>query len=328
MEQILHRLSEAIRSAIIGTEARRKSIPHVLHDLTRLETRPMCLKELAYGWCSAIYENRRSLADWKGLLLTSLEIGFRHLDPQDRHIIPTLTHTEHHPKMIDIVLGSQESESIADLLHAWSIGRFPYISLGTCTEHLVCLHNLVPFSSRLRRLVIRSVSLVGYRGFERVGVERFVGLLNHLHVTVEDMVYRSEWLRLLLVTLQTSEAAQRLSHWYWELLAELTIPWSLQQRLGVAYNPQTVTFLAEAQEWNKLECWMGIVWALWPPEAGGITEEDLGRSILLLFRQRPGAFEKLQQWMERWSQSGDKSIPESFQRICGQAQEIAQRDTP
>ena len=227
-----------------------------------------------------------------------------------------------------MVFGSQESEAIADLPHAWIIGRSPFISLGNFTERLVCLHNLVPFSSRLRRLVIRSVELIGYEGFERVGVERFVELLNHLRVTVEDMYYRSEWLMLLSVTLQTSEGTQHLSHWYWELLVELAISWSLWLRYDVTYNPQIMKSLAEAQEWSKLECWMETVWILWPPEADGITEEDLGHSILSLFRQRPGAFEKLEHWMERWSQTNHKSVPESFQRICKQAQEeIAQWDT-
>jgi len=326
MEKILHQLSKAICSAIVGTEAQRKFVPRALHGLIELDTRPMCLTEIAYDWCSAICENRQSLGDWEGLLLASLEIGFRHLDPQDLDTVPMLTHTEHHREMADVVFKSQKNEAIADLLHAWIIGHSLLPSLATCTERLACLYNFVPFSPRLRRLVIRSVELIGYGGFERVGVERFVGLLNHLHVTVVDMDYQSEWLGHLLATLQTLEGAQHLSHWYWELLAELALSWSL--RLNVIYDRRIVTFLAEAQEWRKLECWMGIVWVLWPPEDGRTMEEDLGRSILLLFRQRPDAFQKLEQWMERWSEIRNKNVPESFQRICKQAQEAAQRGTP
>ena len=295
MEQILHQLSEAIRSAITDTETQRKFIPHVLHDLIGLETRPICLTEIAYGWCSVIYENRESLEDWKGLLLASLEIGFRHLDPQDWPTSHTLTHTEHHPEMVDVVFGSQNSEAIADLLHAWTIGHSLSISLDTCTERLVCLDDLVPFSPRLRRLVIRSVELIGYGGFERVGVEGFVGLLNHLHVTVEDMDYQTKWLGLLLETLRTPEGARHLSYWYWELLVELTVSWSPWPGQDVTHNPQTTMFLVKAHEWSKLECWMGVVWILWPPKTE--EEDDLGRSIPLLFRQRPGAFRRLEQWM-------------------------------
>ena len=135
----------------------------MLHGLIELETRPMCLTETAYDWCSVICENRESLGDWEGLLLTSLEIGFRHLDPQDRHTVPTLTHTERHLEMADVVFRSQESEAIADLLHAWTTSTTPaHTLLNTCTKHLLALHNLMPFSSRLRRLAMRSFELIGY----------------------------------------------------------------------------------------------------------------------------------------------------------------------
>ena len=63
MEKILPQLSKAIRSAIDDTEAQRKFIPHVLRDLIGLETCPVCLTEIAYDWCSAIYENRLGLGD-------------------------------------------------------------------------------------------------------------------------------------------------------------------------------------------------------------------------------------------------------------------------
>ena len=325
MDKIIHRLSRVIRSVICGTEAQRGFIPHVLHDLIELETRPMCLTEIAYDWCSVICENRRTLWDWEGLLLTSLEIGFRHLDIQDTRTAPTLTHTEHHPEMVDVVSGSQNSETIADLLHAWTIGYSLQVPPDTCTERLICLHSLVPFSPRLRRLVIRSVELIGYEGFEGVEMERLVELLDDLHVTTEDTDDDSEWLWLLLEALRTSEGIERLSHWYWELLVELALFWSQPLTNDFTYNPQVITFLTEAQEWTKLEFWMGTVCILWPLEADRITEGNL---ILPLFRQRPGAFEKLKQRMEQWSRVRRENIPESFQRVYKQAQEVAQRDTP
>ena len=230
--------------------------------------------------------------------------------------------------MADAVFGSQKIEAIADLLHARIVCRPVCSPSGILVERLVCLHNLVPFSPRLRRLVIRSVELIGYGNFEGVGVERFVELLNHLHVTVEDMDHQSKWLELLLETLQTPERAQHLSYWYWELLVELATSEQLLSTSGAAYYPEITAFLTEAQEWNKLECWMGTVWTLWSPEADGITEEDLCHSIHLLFLKRPGAFQKLKQWAAQWSQRFNENIPESFRRICERAQEAVQRDTP
>lgn len=90
-------------------------------------------------------------------------------------------------------------------------------------------------------------------------MERFVRLLNHLRITFEDTVSRSEWVRLILETLRTSEGVQHLSHWYWELVVELAISQSLWQMHGITYNPQTTAFLVEAQEWTKLECWIGTI---------------------------------------------------------------------
>ena len=291
----------------------------------------MRLATMAYEWCSVICENHQRLGDWEGLLLVSLEVGFRHLDFRRKYIDANLIHTEHHRKLVDVVFRGQMSEAIADLLHAWTAqGAFyepAYTLLGNCTGHLVNLHNLVSFSPRLRRLVIRSVELIGYRGFEGVGVGRFTELLNHLHVTTEDIDDRFRWAYLLLDTVDSSEGAQHLSHCYWELLVEFAT-WLTHALRKIPYSPQTATFLTETQDWSKLECWMGVVWMVWPPEAGGIAEEDLCHLTLLLFRQRPRAAQRLEQWMEWWSQQRGRDIPESFRRICGQVREAIQRDTP
>ena len=279
-----------------------------------------------------IYENRQRLGGWENLLFTCLEIGFRHLDPQSPFIGARLSHTEHHRGLVDVVFKGQETEAIADLLHAWTTrddsSEPAYALLDLCTGHLVGLHNLVPFSSRLRRLVIRSVELIGYGGFEGVEVERFIQLLNHLRVTVKDMDRNHVWTRLLLDILKSSEGAQQLSHWYWELLVELAILVSPWLKGKIAYSPEITTSLVGAEEWSRLECWMGTVWLLWPPGADGMTEEDLDRPMLLLFRHRPGAIQKLEGWMERWSKECGEDVPESFQRICEQARGATQLDAP
>ena len=325
IERILDRLSGAVLSAINNTETRRL-IPNVIDDLIKMETRPERLANIAYKWCSGMYEIHQGFEGWEELLFNFLEIGFRHLNPHNPYIEPPLVHTEHHQGLVDIVFKSQKSEAIGDLLHAWTTEPGPpHTLLRLCTGYLVGLHNLAPFSSRLQQLIIRSVELIGCKGFEGVGVERFVELLNHLHVTVKDTNNPHRLAKLLVETLQTSEGVQRLSYRYWELLVELTILLPKWERYGLAYSPQITTFLTEAQEWSKLECWMGIIWMVWPRGAG-VAEEDLNRLMLLLFRQRPGAFQKLEKWMEQWGQKNDEDIPESFQRICKQAQEAAQRD--
>jgi len=227
--------------------------------------------------------------------------------------------------LVNIVFKSQGGEAIADLLCAWTLeteySKPAYTLLGLCAEHLVGLHNTVPFSPRLRRLVIYSIAFVGYEEFKRVGVEGFVGLLDYLHVEVEDISVGYDWARLLFDTIQSFEGIQHLSHWYWELLVELLVSLPSDRQLEITYDPWTTISLTEAQEWGKLECWIGTVWMSCPPGADGVAEEILDRAMVLLFRERPGALQKLEQWMERWSQQHGNDIPDAFQRLCRQAYE-------
>ena len=277
-----------------------------------------------------MYGNHQRLKDWEGLLLICLEVGFRHLDPWQRYTNISLTHTEHHQGLVGVAFKSQKGEVIADLLHAWTSedhfsGPADTLS-GICTSLLAGLHNLVPFSTRLRRLVIRFVEIAGYKEFEGEGVEKFIELLDHLRVAVEDMGWEYNWVLLLLDVIRSSEGIQYLSHWYWELLVELKISnprWLISRFL---YRPTITKSLIEAQEWGKLECWIGIVW-MFSNSRGvvGVTEEDLESSMLLLFRQRPGAAQKVEGWMERWSQERKEDVPESFRRIFERAHGAARR---
>jgi len=147
-------------------------------------------------------------------------------------------------------------------------------------------------------------------------VEGFFKLLDELQVNKEDPG-KVEWSRLLLDTVQSTEGAQKLSYPYWELLVELAVShWCWLE--GSTYNPQTIISLKEAEEWDKLEYWIGIVWMLWPPEKGQTTEGGLGHITLSLFHQQSGAIQKLEQWMEQWAGANWMQIPGSFQKICKQ----------
>ena len=215
----------------------------MLRDLIRLENRPRCLTELAYEWCSVICEDQSS-EDWESLLLDSLEIGFRHLDSRRRRIVWLhLAHTEHHRGLADAVFKSKKSEAIADLLHAWMVRGWSHgladTLLGTCTGHLIDLHDLMPFSLRLRRLVIRSVGLIGYKKFEEVGVEGFVELLNHLCIGVEDVEDSFKWISLLLDAIQSPHGTRHLSDQSWKLLVELTVSKS-EEVIHATYAPQVM----------------------------------------------------------------------------------------
>ena len=328
-EPILDQLSKAVLPAINGTPNQQRFVQVILGDLVKLETTPERLMEITYEWCSVIYKNREILQDWESLLLVCLEIGFRRLDFQHHSIKATITHTEHHRGLVDVVFESQESEAIADLLHAWttrSDSHAPAVELlSLCAVRLVDLQNLEPLSPRLRRLVIRFVELTEYRIPEEVKAGRFIEFLNHLHVTVEDMDDKENCGEFLLNTIQSSEGTKHLSYSYWELLVELAV--SLNRLVIYPTDGQkTTTSLIEAKEWSKLECWMGVVWILLPEDVDPMTEGDLGNPIATLFRQRPGAVQKLEQWVERWSREHNSHVPQSFQQICKQAHEAAKQD--
>ena len=300
--------------------------------MAKLGTKPLCLTRLAYEWCSAIFENREKFEDWESPLLNCLELGFRHLDTLESYTDIAITHTEHHRGLVDVVFKSQKSEVIADFLHAWTTGdSLPDQAgemVGVCTGHLVDLHNLVPFSPRLQRYVLRFVRIVGYKGFEGVGVGKLVELLNHLQVG--EIFEDSAWISLLMDLIRSSEGTQRLSYQYWEGLAKITFSESYCPEcevLGDTDAPKIAMSLIEAEEWDKLERWIEIAWML--SKLPSITEEDLENSTLLLFRHRSGAAQRLEQWMERWSREWKKDIPESFQRILTRAHEaIQQQDAP
>ena len=287
----------------------------MLQNLTLWDVHPHQLTEIAYKWCSVICENHSDVADVVELLL-SLEIGFRHLNPQQAQIEARLIHTEYHEKLVSIIVDNG-SEVTADLLHAWtsiSDSHNPCTMLNSCAEYLIDIQYTTP---RLRQLVIRSIELIGYQGFKQVGVEEFVGLLNSLHVSVKDIDDKAKWMRLLLDTIQSSKGIQYLSHLYWEWLVGFAI--SEPQTLKVhAYSPQITRTLSETKEWDKLECWMAVVWIVWPPEEDEIME-DLKSITLSLFHHQPSAIQKLKEWIDKWSVEHYIDVPQPFEQICEQA---------
>lgn len=333
-DQILSQFSQAMIMAIHSSHPQCELLQDLLVSICNLENRTRHLIEMTYEWCSVVCKHYHSLVDGKDLLLLSLKIGFRHLDSECRGIEAGLIHTDHHQQMVDIVFKNGSGEAIADLLHAWtSSSHFhePHESLNLCASYLINLHNLCPFSLRLRKFIIHSVRLIGYQPFEQVGIEEFVGLLSDLDIGIEDMDRKVQWAKLLLDIVQSSEGIQHLPHSYWELLVELSV--SVSQWLeDVDWSPHIMTSLKANQEWDKLECWMGVVWMVWPlgdvaqpvqlrreRMFGGIPMEETTESITLsLFHQQPSAVQKLEQRMRQWSAESRHTIPEAFQRIYNQ----------
>ena len=323
-------MSDAVLKAVNhGDWARRESISHALRDLVELEPRPACLAGDAYKWCSAIFENREDLEDWENLLLLCLEAGFRHLDPLQPYADITLTHTEHHRGLVDVVFRSRKSESIADLLHAWTSDHHfsgpKNEMVDICIGRLVGVHDLFQSSPRLRRFAIHFIEISCYNGSSDAGVEKLIALLNHLHVTARDMDEKHRWTSLLFNVIQSPEGAQRLSLSPWELLVELAASESCQLGPRETNASKIAKSLVGVEGWDRLECWIKIVWTF--PGASGKPREELGdiaeEEFENLFEKRRGAAQRLEEWMEKWmtAQGESDPIPESFKRIYERANE-------
>ena len=272
-----------------------------------------------------IWENRQDYEDWEALLLLSLEVGFRRLDPPRWWDSIDSTLSEYPQELIDTVLKSNDSEAVTDLIHAsYLVDRSRRLALRICANYIVDLTRGAsePFSPKLRRIFSHCVESGDLVALAEVGEERFVELLNRLHIGIGDITPLhpyNQWVMTLLAITQSPEGARRLAIQHWELLAELTTSgWTT----SVAHSPEVTAFLLEAEEWDKLECWMGFVWMACPQEPGDVAE-DLERTTALLFHERPGAIQKLTQWMERRSKECNASVPESFQQICKQAHDSA-----
>ena len=310
-------LSRAIVAAIKRPSyLHHQRLAHMLWGLAQWTTRPHCFAAMAYEWCSVICEKYRELDEAETLLFLSLQVGFRHLNPHQQWAELRLVHTQHHRSMADIVFRSQQSEVIADFLHAWTSQdaiHEPCPLLRTCGRHLVGLPDLSS-SPRLRRLVTRSVELIGHQEFEKVGVGSFVALLNRLDVSTDDVDSGSRWIGHFLDVVKSPEGRDRLSYAYWELLVELSLPRYRSRQDFANYDPQIMSSLRDTQQWDKLACWICAVWLEWPSRPDE-TSRDLKDGVVLLFRQRPGSVQMLEEWMKR---SGYR-MPKTFRRIREQA---------
>ena len=270
MEQVVRQASRAISS--ISESSDPHFIWGALYILTQLKERPWGLGDAAYRWCAVIWRNRHSYEDWEALLLLSLEVGFRHTRPPGVGYPPLSTDAEPNQEFFDAVLKSNNSEAVADL--AWASFMFDgsgQLGLSLFANHIVDLRGVAtePFSRDLRQTFVLCVEYgEGLGAFKNVGEERFVELLNCLHIGIEDLDHAGGcevWSRMLLEIVQSTEEAQYLDIHSWELLAEI----APQAHSGKAmYNPDVTTSLVDGKEWDKLECWMVVVWMNWPPEPG------------------------------------------------------------
>jgi len=131
---------------------------------------------MACGWCAVICEEYPTLVGSKELLLLSLEIGFRHLNPRMHQTKAKLIHMDHDQQMFDIISSIGDDEAIADLLCAWTLKSspsepHPLLKMGI--NHLIHVHSQ-PFPQRLHQLVVYSIEVIGHWGSLQIGEDGII----------------------------------------------------------------------------------------------------------------------------------------------------------
>ena len=319
-DQILPQFSQAITQAFYTSHSSCSQVQYLLNHIRNSGIRTKQLTEMVYELCSLVCEGHSALEYRKSTILLCLEIGFRHLNQTEEWIEAELFHTEHHQKLAEIVIGEKDAEAIADLIYAWSSrsnSHEPYPSLQIYTGYLTGLGNLYQSSPRLRKCAIYVVQLIVDQPLEQLEIVEFVGLLNDVQIHRGGIHNPFHWLRTLLHIIQCSAEPQCLSHSYWELLLEYAANWP-DDPIPESYNPDVMVTLEGSKEWDKLKCWIGVVWIKWLPGGGVTTEEELGQVMLSLSQQKPEAIQELGKQMEQFSKIPWVKIPESFHWICEQ----------
>ena len=256
--------------------------------------------------------------NYGGILPITLEIGFRLVAPSHTWPIPNLDYTSHHHWVFEAAFASHNDEVIADAVCAWIVGGDP-TSPGSFVGYLTKrVERDAPFSPRLRWMSIHAIESIWPSG-QGVSVLETVHLLNHLNVDVDDMEKEDGWPQLLVGLLCSPTGLESLSSHYWHLLDKLAL--ARHQIDSTSYHVdsascRTVTrSLEEAEDWEKLEVWMLIVWQSIPWFE---SVEDFEGVTLKLLLQQPSALPRFGDMCKMGGLWTGHKV--KLQQICNQVQ--------
>ena len=244
------------------------------------------------------------------LLLKALRIGFRLADRDQS--VPCLDHTPHCDQMFEIAFSSYDDEVIADAVCAWNAGD--HTPAGSCARYFARrVERATPFSPRLRQVAIRAVERIWPSELATSGLE-IVRLLHRLDVDVGDVEEKREWTRLLVGVIRSPVGFGSLSPHYWCLLGKLTSTTGHTRSFALR-DVEVMRSLEEAEDWEKLEVWMVVVWQMFTfPTSEPM--EGIEQVTLKLALRRPSALQRFENLCKRnaiWPQY------EFIQGICDRA---------
>jgi hypothetical protein len=235
-----------------------------------------------------------SLDYYANLLPVALEIGFRLVTSSIDQPVLYLNHTPHHDRMFDFVFSSDDDEVIADAVSTWIVDgdRAPP---GSCVHYLAGRAGSDdPLSARLRRVTIHTIERIQHSELEVSGSE-IIYLLNRLDVNVGDMMKERVWVQLLVRVIYLPAGLEGLSSHYWCLLAKLSLVADFSWIPG-SCSMEVMRSLKIAEDWERLEVWMVVVWQSVLEPASMCPGGNIERVTLELLLRRASAvprFERL-----------------------------------
>lgn len=320
MEETLEQLSTLVLGAIPIYDPRRPFLFHLLNGLTKWKDRPLSLSHMAFDWCTAICEGIGDDEYCTSLIFPALNVGFRHSTPGFTNLVVNCGPTVHQ-RMVKLVFTFGDHETVADALCAWisveDIGHCVQL-LNPCVEPLVAklVHAAdAEIPPRLRRAIIHAINLIDF--VERVGIEWLTALLVLLEVGIDDIMdARDHWTSLILRIILSEVGRGHMSLWYWELLVKLV--GGSSKELPALSNKAVLDSLLEKEEWEKLACWLGVVWCMRSPSAGGLPVEVVTNATAALLNQIPTALQGLEELVADSAEgSFGRMHEDAFEQVCG-----------
>jgi hypothetical protein len=230
------------------------------------------------------------------LLPAALEIGFRLVTPGRVQPALPLNHTSHHDRMFETAFSSYDDGVVTDAMSAWLVGG-GWALRGSCVRYLAKhITRSRLFSPLLRRASIQVIEHIWHKNLKE-SVSETVQLLNCLDVEVDDMARRDVWVKLLVEVICLPAGLESLSSHYWRLLDRLALGTDFGWVPG-SCNVEVMELLEKAEDWEKLEVWMVVVWQSLPR---GMPIGNVGPVTLRLLLQRPSTILRFEGLCERGS---------------------------
>ena len=258
-----------------------------------------------------------TLLNYADLLRMALNIGFRLAGPGRDQPAVLLGHPSHNNQMFEVTFSSDEDDVIADAVCAWIADRDVTPPSSFFCYFTKRVEDEKAFSERLQWASVRAIECI-WRGDLGVPGLETARLLNRLKVNVDDMVDKQKWRRLLISTIRSTTGQESLSSHHWHSLDKLISELGLYEDF-VFRDVEVMEFLEEAEDWERLEVWMSILW-----KSLGIFDRPTSESMqkieqtnLKLLLCRPSAIPRFEDMVGRLLQStGDKTL---LRRICDRA---------